>query len=272
MRALFAGPGAWRALARGESGLLEVALGSGGYVRLGDEGWLLLSPARAMMGPLTLAVSGLGGVRAEAGWPARVDGDVLWVGPHRIDLGKEPQPRPATPGVVEVAGLYGKKPQPGRSAPGVVEVYGLLAGPPPPDLAAGVAALAAGDLHRAVAFLAGRGDGLTPAGDDVLAGYAGFMALTGQRVALSPRAADRSPPISLAYLRCAERGELPDPAIRLLAAPDARRARVLRDTWGASSGRALIHGFAAGAAAQSRSNGPASASSSASLAPSPICV
>ena len=100
-------------------------------------------------------------------------------------------------------------------------------------------------------MLAGLGQGLTPAGDDVLAGYAGWMALRGTPVELSALAADRSPPISLAYLRCAERGELPEPAARLLAARDARtferRARVLA-RWGSSSGRALMWGFAAAAA------------------------
>ena len=302
MRALVVGPGAWRALARGGSGSLEIALGAGGYVRLGDDGWVLLAPARAVMGPLTLAVSGLGRVRLEPGWPARVDGEVLEVGPHRISIPPQPQPRASAPGVVEVDPPGAPQPQPrqgnagvvelshvGREEPRprrvdsrVVELLHVLAGAPPLELAAGVAALAGGHLDRAVAILAGRGDGLTPAGDDVLAGYAGFMALSGRRVALSPLAADRSPPISLAYLRCAERGELPEPAVRLLRAlarrdddAAARDARVLTSTWGASSGRALIHGFAAAAAAaaaQFRSNGPASASSSASLAPSPICV
>jgi Protein of unknown function (DUF2877) len=94
---------------------------------------------------------------------------------------------------------------------------------------------------------------LTPAGDDILAGYAGAMALAGTPVALSTRAAGRTPPIALAYLRCAERGELPEPATRLLAAvaagdheAAARRARVLTK-WGATSGRALMWGFAAAA-------------------------
>jgi hypothetical protein len=70
-------------------------------------------------------------------------------------------------------------------------------------------------------------------------------------VSLSPRACGRSSPLGLAYLRCAERGELPEPAGALLqalvagdAAAAGRRARRLA-TWGASSGAALFWGMAA---------------------------
>ncbi len=271
MRALAIGPGARRALTDGAEGSLEIALGAGGYVRLGESGWVLLGGARAVMGPLTLAVSGLGGLRAQVGWPARVEGGLLVVGPHQIGLHPQPRPRVAPPGVVEVDPPAAQQPRPRRFARGVVELLEVVAGPPAPSLAAGVDALVRCDHPSAVALLAGRGDGLTPAGDDVLAGYAGWLAATGTPISLSALAADRSPPVALAYLRCAERGELPEPALRFLAAPDARRARVLRDSWGASSGRALMWGFAAAAQAQS-SNGRASASSSASFAPSPIWV
>ncbi len=59
--------------------------------------------------------------------------------------------------------------------------------------------------------------------------------------------------MSLAYLRCAERGELPEAAAAVLAAIRAghaplaaRRAEALR-TWGATSGNALLWGMAAAA-------------------------
>lgn len=257
MRALVAGPGAWRALGPDASGMLEIALGAGGYARMGADGWFLVAPARAPFGPLTLAVAGLGRVRAEPGWPIRLEGDVLEIGPHRIRLAGVQEARSCS-----VTALGGTLAPP--------------AGPPPATLLSGVRALATGDVVRAVALLAGRGEGLTPVGDDVLAGFAGWMAAAGAPVPMSRLAHDRSPPISLAYLRCAERGELPVAAVRLvdaLAAGDraaaARRARVLR-RWGGSSGRGLIWGFAA--AVQLRSSGAASASSNASLAPSPICV
>jgi hypothetical protein len=120
-------------------------------------------------------------------------------------------------------------------------------------LAAGLRALARGRAEEAVRRLAGRGDGLTPAGDDALAGYAAWRHSTGRPVAISGLAAGRSSPLGLAYLRCAERGELPGAGVALLAAlrwgdPAAASAaaRTLRG-WGASSGDAMLWGIAAGA-------------------------
>ncbi|HEV2775641.1 MAG TPA: DUF2877 domain-containing protein, partial [Solirubrobacteraceae bacterium] len=65
-------------------------------------------------------------------------------------------------------------------------------------------------------------------------------------------------PLGRAYLRCAERGELPAPAAAVLSAirrgdraGAARRAARLAD-WGASSGAALLWGIAAGAGSTGR--------------------
>ncbi|MGH2885709.1 MAG: DUF2877 domain-containing protein, partial [Solirubrobacteraceae bacterium] len=101
---------------------------------------------------------------------------------------------------------------------------------PPESLEAGIAALATGRVTDAVRLLAGLGDGLTPAGDDVLAGYAAARYALGSRVAppLSTLASGRSSPLGLAYLLCAERGELPDPPL---------------PSWGASSGVAIAWGI-----------------------------
>jgi Protein of unknown function (DUF2877) len=126
-------------------------------------------------------------------------------------------------------------------------------GPPPAGLAPGLRALAGGGLEGAVGLLAGRGEGLTPAGDDALAGYAAWRHSAGRPVAISGLAAGRSSPLGLAYLRCAERGELPAAGAALLAAlqSDDRAAvsaaaLALRG-WGASSGTAMLWGIAAGA-------------------------
>jgi hypothetical protein len=57
--------------------------------------------------------------------------------------------------------------------------------------------------------------------------------------------------LGLAYLRCAERGDLPDPGARLLAAICAGSAEDIRVAcrrlreWGASSGTALGWGITA---------------------------
>jgi hypothetical protein len=121
-----------------------------------------------------------------------------------------------------------------------------------PWLAGGIEALVRGRLSAGVAQLAGRGPGLTPAGDDVLAGFvAARFVLDGGRPGLSLRAAGRCSPLGLAYLRCAERGELPDPAARLLDAfgsgsiRDVRVACAELRVWGASSGTALGWGITA---------------------------
>lgn len=242
-RAVIAGPGAARALRDGATGRLMIALRGGGYVRLGTEDWLLITGVRAPLGPLSLVVAGLDGRTVRSGWRARCGGDALVLGPLRIALGG-----------LELGGL--------RAAAGARAVDGaafdaaLAACPPPPAaLTAGLVALRRGDEDRGVATLAGRGEGLTPAGDDVLAGYAAWRHAAGAPAGLAGRAAGRCSPIGLAYLRCADRGELVEPAAALLAALaagdaplSARRARALRVSWGASSGVALLWGMAAAAA------------------------
>jgi Protein of unknown function (DUF2877) len=227
-RALWAGPGARRALAAGGPGTVEYALAPGGYVRFGDE-WLLVAIPRAPRGPLTLTVTGLERAPLTPGEELRSE---------------DFAPPPANAGDAWRDATEG--------SPGQVRAAlsaALSAAPPPSrDLAAGLSALARGDHGAALAALAGRGPGLTPAGDDVLAGYAAWQHAAGQPVAL---ASPRLSPLGLAYLRCAERGELPEPAARLLAAIRSgdvalarRRARGLR-RWGATSGAAILWGFAA---------------------------
>jgi len=223
-RALVVGPGARRALRDGASGVVELAFGPGGYVRLGEQ-HVLLAPARSPLGPLSVLVAGLSRGDLVVGDPAHVSGAVLAVGALRIALDGARETAP---------------PCPGDLAPGW-----------PAALAAGLTALATGDLGAAVAQLAGRGDGLTPTGDDVLAGYAAWRWAAAAPVTL---AAQRCAPLGRAYLRCAERGELPEPAARVLEAirageppAAARRARGLAG-WGATSGAALLWGIAAGAA------------------------
>src|SRR5437588_64061 len=92
--------------------------------------------------------------------------------------------------------------------------------------------------------LAGRGGGLTPAGDDLLAGYAaGLVLFHGDRRAahaIALAAAPRTTALSATLLRHAARGELPEPAHALLEHGDPNPLR----TFGHSSGRALLVGLA----------------------------
>ncbi len=167
-------------------------------------------------------------------------GGALCVGPLRIELAGAREPSP---------------PRRDALSPGWRTALGAalaVVAAPPPELAPGLDALAAGRPAAATARLAGRGEGLTPAGDDVLAGFVAWRWAGGAPLALPAR---RCAPLGREYLRCAERGELAQPAAAVMAAIRAgdataagRRAAGLAE-WGASSGAALLWGMAAAAAA-----------------------
>jgi hypothetical protein len=238
-RAGWAGPGALRSLRGGGAGYVAVALRDGGYLEL-PGGWLLVAPARSPVGPLSLLADALPDRPFAGGERAVIDRDALVVGSVRIDLSG-------------ARGLAAPE-LPPRAAGAERALDAALAERPCalPDLDEGLGALRAGDHARAVRALAGRGPGLTPAGDDVLAGYAAWRHAEGGEPVLGDTAAGHSSPLGLAYLRCAERGELPQVAERVLYAvragdpsAAARNARAL-DRWGATSGTALLWGLAAG--------------------------
>ena len=90
---------------------------------------------------------------------------------------------------------------------------------------------------------AGRGPGLTPAGDDVLTGYvAGLVLFHGRRdeaAAIAHRAAAVTTGLSATLLDHASRGELPEPAHAYLEHGDAAAL----DGFGHSSGRCLRLGL-----------------------------
>jgi len=213
---------------------------------------MMLAEPSAPFGPLSLAVDGLERLALSPGMPVCVTGSRLVLGEHAISLERMRQG-----GMAPLA--IGA---PARTHAMVTAAKAALAALPTPPvvLRAGIAALALGRLRDAVYALAGLGEGLTPAGDDVLTGYAAARtalgavdepangALDGSE-SLSTLAAGRSSPIGLAYLRCAERGELPDAGARLLGAirrgsPAAvRTALPALRAWGASSGLALVWGI-----------------------------
>jgi hypothetical protein len=194
--------------------LVELAFRGGAYVRIGDA-WLLVAPVRAPAGPLSVLVRDAAPL---------APGD--WI---RIDARRARVVPPVPAGPL----------QPGWQAALAAAVGEVPA--MPPAIAQRIADPEA---------LPGLGEGLTPAGDDVLAGYAAWRHAGGEPVRI---AAGRCSPIGRAYLRCAERGELPDVAARVLqavragdAGSAARRARGLA-RWGASSGGAILWGMAAAA-------------------------
>jgi hypothetical protein len=241
-RALFAGPGAVRALRRGRRGVVELVLSGGVYVCIGDD-WLLVADPDAPFGPLSVGVAGLRRAAVRPGQAVFIERDRLRLGEQAVSLERlrERHSMPSRP--------------PGR-ARGTAEAAAAalaVSAEPPASLMPGLMALRRGRTREGVRRLAGRGEGLTPAGDDALAGYAACRHVSGAPVRLSPPAAGRSSPLGQAYLRCAERGELPDAGAAALAAicagdpPAAAAAAVALGDWGASSGAALLWGVAAGA-------------------------
>lgn len=257
-RAVFASPAAMRALIDGRLGAVQIVLGAGTYLTLGQDWLLFVEPCAGPVGPLSLAVQGMERLKLAPGMPVKISGRRLVVADTAISF--ERMRERLLPAIVC---------RPIAHPRAITRAVGAAVAEMPPVSALlrhGVDALVAGALAEAVDLLAGVGDGLTPAGDDVLAGYAGWHATCshpGRRqerdslddgACLSVLAADRCSPLGLAYLRCAERAELPAAAARMvdairhgspqsasLAVPELRK-------WGGSSGLALGWGVTAAAA------------------------
>ena len=182
------------------------------YLRF-RSGVMALTSGLAPSGPLHLRVAVLPALRV--GDPARTDGEVLR-GPGWSVALDVPTWTGALPAVVD--GAYHT----------------------PPHV----------DLPALAARLGGRGPGLTPAGDDVLAG-----ALLGTRAACGPSAEPalravaasvRTTDMAGAFLHWAARGQCIEPAHAWLTASgssDRDRAEQRLRAVGASSGAALLEGL-----------------------------
>jgi hypothetical protein len=245
--ALSAGPGAWRALRGERRGHVELVFAEGAYLAFGDDRVLLSAPGRPF-GPLSLAVAGLSGLELAPGMAARVAGGELTVGAARIGLG---------PARLRLAIALGRSGDPRTALGPVVEALPRASAAVQP----GLAALWAG-RPDATDLLGGRGGGLTPEGDDVLAGHAAWRHGAGAPVRPSAALAGRTSALSLAYLRCAERGELPDAcagllrAVRAGDAVEAARLVPAQRGWGDSSGIAIAWGILAGVVSTSVNGRP----------------
>lgn len=259
--ALFAAPAVRQALREGASGNVTIVLGSAAYITVAST-WVLVGEAAQAFGPLSLQLRSPAQLELVPGAPVHVHARQLHVGEETVSLERMRERctarRPAAGSVPANA-----------SAIAAANAASQADLPPAPTyLRAGLKALVAGSHHAAVYALAGLGEGLTPAGDDVLAGYAGWRAIpAAQRIGanttaeaepvLSELAALRSSPLGLAYLRCAERGELVDAGADLVLAVaagsvGAAQAAIARlRAWGASSGIALAWGISAGVASLS---------------------
>jgi hypothetical protein len=139
----------------------------GAYGRFGDD-HLHICRAGGPFGPLSVAVSELPQLRPGDEVEAR--GVELRIGGSAISLDR--------------VRLRGRTAPPGACRPEAALAAGAVRArlpPLPAALAEGRRALEAGDLPAAVTALAGRGEGLTPEGDDVLAAL-----LAGDRAAALP--------------------------------------------------------------------------------------
>jgi hypothetical protein len=110
-------------------------------------------------------------------------------------------------------------------------------------------ALLDGDVGAAADSLLGRGAGLTPEGDDLLAGAYAVCAAAGAPLALPPDLRERTTALSATLLELAAGGAAPRPLHGVLDLGCERWLGALRELegLGASSGRAIA--FGAGAAA-----------------------
>jgi hypothetical protein len=122
-----------------------------------------------------------------------------------------------------------------------------------------VASLPARIDAAAVDALVGRGDGLTPFGDDVLCGWLAAHRAAGVATPAVDdavrRALPRTTTLSATLLECAREGEAADLAadyLRALGTPDAAAARVALAALGHSSGHGLAYGIDSAVASLSR--------------------
>jgi Protein of unknown function (DUF2877) len=171
---------------------------------------------------------------------ALVTGRLVDVRAPRIDAARVPKTSP-----VSVQGI--------PRSPGAGLVAGLVAGTEPGSLVGVPAPAAMGSgVHAAsVADLVGRGEGLTPLGDDVLSGW--LIAHRAAGVATPEvddavrRTLPRTTTLSATLLECALDGECPELVasyLRALGTPAGRRAaRDALAALGHSSGAGLAHGI-----------------------------
>jgi hypothetical protein len=120
----------------------------------------------------------------------------------------------------------------------------------PRPRAAGLVASPGSVTPATVLDLVGRGDGLTPFGDDVLCGWLALHRAVGVPTPAVDdavrRALHRTSTLSATLLECALAGEVADPVasyLRDLGTPREHQTRAALESLGHSSGRGLAHGL-----------------------------
>jgi len=244
------GVGAREVLGAPGSGAVVAVYRRAAYLRL-PGGIVALVAPEVPSGPLWIRGDGLvRGLRPHD--PVTVEGESLDVAGRRLPLagadtwrGPLPDPsrlRSALPLALDVVAAAPRS--------------SLLSDPWRPALCRAEAALGRGDLLSAAAALGGLGPGLTPAGDDALAGiFLAHRALAGRSAEPSLLAMAEvavTTDLSAAFLRWAARGQAVEPVHAFLAAiaagnrPAALTATSRIASLGASSGADLLLGLGLG--------------------------
>jgi hypothetical protein len=212
-------------------------------------GLMALCSTRAPRGPLHLRVTAL--PTAAPGCPVLVTSRCLRIGDHAYPL-----PAPIwSPRLPPASALRAARRQVEGWLPKLGPTLGLGPAPdagPPGDA---LDALHCGDLLTFATLIGGRGAGLTPAGDDILAGALLVARVVHDRSPTGSwtlrQCAHRAPTndIARAFLDCAAQGRCIEPAHALLtglAAADRRAVQAAADEldrFGSSSGAALAYGI-----------------------------
>lgn len=216
MRVAVLGQGAREALTEGASGSILAWFPRACYLNL-PEGIATLVTPDVSPGPIHAVVDSML-PRLEPGTPVAVAGGHVQIGGHRVDLseartwrGELPDPRR----IVEAAHPTA------RIAEAAAGSSSLLVDPYRGRASEALELLRKGNLHGAAELLVGLGPGLTPAGDDALAGALFAASAAGSRTRSLLDGVARvghTGPVPRSFLRWAARGQALLPAHDLLAA------------------------------------------------------
>jgi uncharacterized protein DUF2877 len=245
---------AWASLADGP-GRVEAVFSRAVHIQLGHE-LLVLVDASGISGPLHLRVRALPAVRSGAA--VSVVGGRLRLGQSSIDLRSVPAWTPPRlrlgRSTIDLRSVPAWTPPPIHGRPRAHRLPGVeqSAFANRPQLVSRVRTLLRlDDLNGLARLLGGWGPGLTPAGDDALAGVVLTLhALGGDESRLLAAVESvRSTDLALAYLRWAARGQCIEPAHALLAAVAGNKPEQIAEAsarlcaHGASSGGDLLFGI-----------------------------
>ena len=273
MRGLLAGAGARELLERGGTGSVVASFSEACYVEVGQLRIALVAPG-IHPGPVHLVLDA-SPPRSERGRSVRVEEGALVVEGTRIDVASVTDWRGSLPppsAVREHASAMAEVAQgAGRGSPLLAEPFAGRA-----SRARGL--LKEGRLEEAAGLLGGLGPGLTPSGDDALAGIVfGLRAALGPGIeAVAVRAAARAPVgvFGRSALACAARGQALAPVHDLVSwvvredrargETAARAVAAVGETSGADLLVGLGWAVSAGGAYALAASEPAGAQSSAS--------